>query len=229
MNKGQDETKTMDQVAGKHGLLQKLAEVMAGCPAVRTCSPTAGPQFEYQSAAAVDNAVRPLLIEQGIVIVPTVQSIEDVWVELPERGGGTEDAGYGVNNLRRQRVVRVMVQWRIVAGSPEIGAVVTLEMPGEGSDANGHGLATALRMSRRLMLQHLFMLIDEAGQQERAQGRNQGGGRTRSATENQLKAIRNMAAESGVVVDDICRDMGVSALKDLTIAQASAVIKKLRK
>ena len=204
-------------------VVAKVAEVMAGVGSVGLSRTQGGPQFEFQDAAAVDGAVRPWLVKVGLVVLPLEVCVDDVASERLTRAG----------EMVRESGVRVRVRWGLVDVAD--GERVEVWSVGEGADAGGHAVVSALRVARRVLFQHLFLLeSDEAGRGRgglgpgRARGMAGGDGVEPRATDAQVRAIERIAAARGLEVGGLCDEWGVSTLQGLSKGDASRILTEFK-
>lgn len=124
----------------------KLAQVMDEVGAVRKTERNTNQQFNFRGIDAVVNAVSPALRKHGVVVVPSLHSIDYQTVEVGQ-------------NRTRMGHVRVQVSYTFAAADgSQVAAFVAAEAMDSGDKATAKAMSVAFRTA---LLQTLCLPTDE--------------------------------------------------------------------
>ena len=123
-----------------------LSAVMADVGAVKKGDFNEGQRFNFRGIDSVVNAVSPALRKHGVIVTPTVQSVDYSTVEV---GRNRTPMGH----------VRVVVEYTFTHDS---GGAITATVPGEAMDSGDKATAKAMSVAfRTALLQALCLPTDE--------------------------------------------------------------------
>lgn len=159
------------------------------------------PQFKskYANLGAVIDAIKPALINHGLFFTQRCQPAED----------------------------GVSIETVLHHSSGEKESLGTLYVPANKRDPQGFG--SALTYARRYALQTAFGVPTEDDDGNAAsQSAPRAAPKVAAATDEQRDLIAALAPSAGKTLQQICEAYKVGSLKDLTLAQADAVLARLR-
>lgn len=169
--------KSDPELYGRAVLAGKMAEVMAAAEHVEKRGKNDHFGYHYATEADVADALRLLLAERGICMIPTSRVVQTRPVTT--------------SNNRDTFITEVVCQVEFI--DSETGASFTAEMPGAGEDGMDKGAAKATTGAIKYVLMKTFALStgdDPEQSQERSEGaRSTGGKDDRPISENQRKVI----------------------------------------
>lgn len=127
-------------------VIKALSAVMADVGAVKKGDFNEGQRFNFRGIDSVVNAVSPALRKHGVIVTPTVQTVDYSTVEV---GRNRTPMGH----------VRVVVEYKF---THESGGAITATVPGEAMDSGDKATAKAMSVAfRTALLQALCLPTDE--------------------------------------------------------------------
>lgn len=121
------------------GLVAKLAWVMAGIKHVPKRGHNSFHNYDYATEADIADAVREGLAEQGVMIIPNVESLS--WRDVETKSG-------------KQPIATMHVRFKVTDGSE----VLEFVMVGEGQDGGDKATYKAMTGAQKYMLLKLFLI-----------------------------------------------------------------------
>jgi hypothetical protein len=220
-------------------LYVKLLEAIRGLERVPERGWNDAQSYSYVREEDLVDAVRDRIVAAGLLILPSLESIEDRQTQRVDRQTGAVTPGWPIT--------RVVMRYKIVEA--ETGQYEELRFPGDGSDGGDKGVYKALTGALKYMLRQPFLIAtgDDAessteGQAAHARpssgpapsarppaaGQARGGGGGRTASEGQQRMMYARAkshgltdAERDAVLVDVA---GVATLEQVPMSAVDNVL-----